>query len=800
MRRRVVLIGLVAVLFGACAGLALLAATLRPDGLKARIAAAVRDATGRELTLAGPLHLSWSLIPTLVAEDVRFANPPGLSRPDMLTAARIEARVALLPLLSRRVEVRRVLLVRPDLVLEADAAGRPNWRFDQPPAAPAPSAAPPGASRAGFAVSLQQLRVEAGQVGYRPAVGEPVRAGIPSLTAEATAVDAPLAVAGAVTLRDAPFAIRGSTGSVLALAAGAAPWPVRLEAEGGGLALRAEGTLGAGGALTIEARASDLAQLSPLAGRALPALRNVEATARLAGGALTGAALRAGGVQFAPGVRLEALTLDAPEPSAPVALSGALTLGGVPVRLAGTVGTLSALLAGGPLPADLRADAGDGAIVSLRGTLAEPRVGRGFDALVSARIPNLAALGPASGNRLPALTDLALDARLTDPAAGLASGVTVGALRLSSSVGDLSGDLAAAWAPRPSLRGALLSRRLDLAAIQVALRRLPPSALPPPVQPKAGSTTAAVAPRIRLFPDEALPFAALRAADADLRLSLAEVVLPGAAIFRDVEARLVLEGGTLRLDPFSASAPGGPVEGVLLLDAAGASDPTAALRLRSPGLALGPLLAAFGWSGDGSGSLELDLDLRGVGRSPHALASTLTGHFGAALVNGELDGEVLSAAFSEALRRANLPVELGGRVAVRCLALRAEAASGAVTLPALLIDTARLRVEGGGTADLGAETLDLRLRPAARLGGAGVELPLRIGGTLLDPRAALDAGPSGRVGATIDAGAPPPADACEAQLALARGGAAGTLPTAAAPETARPVNPVDLLRSLLRRP
>ena len=44
-------------------------------------------------------------------------------------------------------------------------------------------------------------------------------------------------------------------------------------------------------------------------------------------------------------------------------------------------------------------------------------------------------------------------------------------------------------------------------------------------------------------------------------------------------------------------------------------------------------------------------------------------------------------------------------------ALRAEAASGAVTFPALLIDAARLRVEGGGTVDLGAETLACSLHP-----------------------------------------------------------------------------------------
>ena len=62
------------------------------------------------------------------------------------------------------------------------------------------------------------------------------------------------------------------------------------------------------------------------------------------------------------------------------------------MRLTGTLGTLSALLDGGPLPLDVGADAGDGATASVRGVLADPRGTRGLDAAVSARVPNLAAL------------------------------------------------------------------------------------------------------------------------------------------------------------------------------------------------------------------------------------------------------------------------------------------------------------------------------------------------------------------------------------------------------------------------
>ena len=66
----------------------------------------------------------------------RFAGQLGT----LLAAAVAEPGMppALLPLLSRRVEVHRLVLQSPDILLETDAEGRPNWAF-----APAGVAAQP---------------------------------------------------------------------------------------------------------------------------------------------------------------------------------------------------------------------------------------------------------------------------------------------------------------------------------------------------------------------------------------------------------------------------------------------------------------------------------------------------------------------------------------------------------------------------------------------------------------------------------------------------------------------------------
>ncbi|MDB5374431.1 MAG: hypothetical protein JWP04_3073, partial [Belnapia sp.] len=144
---RWVLAGLALLVLLPAAALAVFLATFDAEAQKPRIQAAVEAATGRKLTLAGPIGLKFALAPTLTLQDVALANAPGGSRPQMASIRRVEVEVALLPLLSRQVEVRRLVLLGPDILLETDAAGRPNWAFG-PAVAPAETATTPAAAEA----------------------------------------------------------------------------------------------------------------------------------------------------------------------------------------------------------------------------------------------------------------------------------------------------------------------------------------------------------------------------------------------------------------------------------------------------------------------------------------------------------------------------------------------------------------------------------------------------------------------------------------------------------------------------
>jgi AsmA protein len=98
-----------------------------PNAHKARIAAAVRQATGRELSLPGKLSLSvfpWIAIETGAAS---LGNPPGFGNAPFLTLQHARLSVKLMPLLHKQLEIGRIEIDGLDLRLQQNAAGKGNW-------------------------------------------------------------------------------------------------------------------------------------------------------------------------------------------------------------------------------------------------------------------------------------------------------------------------------------------------------------------------------------------------------------------------------------------------------------------------------------------------------------------------------------------------------------------------------------------------------------------------------------------------------------------------------------------------
>ena len=720
MRRAVVVVLLlvlllpVAVLLGA--GFVLDSAAVR-----GRLVAALERATGHPVRVDGPVGLAWGLVPAVSVRDVAVLNGPGFSRPALATVRLAEARVALLPLLTGRVEVRGVALDGIDVLLERDAAGRANWAPDAVPAA-APAAGPGDRVAPGrrSPVEIGPLVVTNTLVALRGAPAVRVR------RLEGTPSGGP--VRGELVVN----------GVVVTLGGTAGPGPhLELTAAAPGLAAAVSGEVG--GAMAVQVRADDLEVVSPLAGVALPPLRDVRFTAALPGPAAM--RLSVGPSVVADGVTVREGVVEAGAFDQPLRVSLVGTVRELPVAVSAVAGSLAGLLAR-TAPVQVRVDA-DGGFLEASGSME--------GATVSGWMPDLRRAGALAGVRLPALHTLAVEARVLPRPGG--DGVLVRGLRVTAAEGDLAGDLALGRAPRPSARGSLVAQRLDVDAILAPAVTAPVPVVAPVPGPAPSPPISAP-----------LPLTGLRQFDADLQVGVAQATWRGVA-YRAIEARGVVQDGRLRLDPVRMTAPGGPVQGMLVVDAA-AVPPSMSVALKAPALDVAPIAEAAGEAGAASGTVQLDLALRGAGADMAAVAATLDGHVAAALVDGEIENSVLVGLFGPALRAAKLSDEVGGRSRVRCMVVRADAKAGLVALPTLALDSTRLRLEGDGVVNLVDQTLDLHLRPSLKVGPTSVAVPVRLTGPIRAPRPAVEKGvvAPGRFGFTIGGTANDPCPAALAQM------------------------------------
>lgn len=181
-----------------------------PGWLRGKLEEIAGRATGRHLTIGGPLELSLSLTPSVTATDIRFGNFAGGSDPTMLRVGRLSVSVDLRSLRSRPFRVHRIEIEDVSVLLERDVGGRPNWTFDLPPREK------PAASRpAGPLVLVDEAIVRRFRLVYRPrGDAPPLDLGVDDLTARLDPVKDEIEVATKGTFNDQPWHLDGTVGPV----------------------------------------------------------------------------------------------------------------------------------------------------------------------------------------------------------------------------------------------------------------------------------------------------------------------------------------------------------------------------------------------------------------------------------------------------------------------------------------------------------------------------------------------------------------------------------------------------------
>lgn len=840
---RLALIAVAAVVVVIVAGVAIAVASFDPNSQKPRIIEAVRQATGRELKLNGPVALKVSLWPTLAVRDVALANPPGFSRPDMARLSELDVQLALLPLIRGQIEIVRLTLVKPDIKLETDAQGHPNWVFaPQPGATPAPVAPQQTHPQsAPMPVAVQDIAMSDGVIAYRDdRTKRDITLAIATLSAHATSADAPLHLTAKANYNTVAFNLTVDTGPLMRLQQpeNSNPWPLHVVLESAPLTLAVEGAVtqplaGKGYNVSVSMTVPDTAAVAALwPGMALPSGKNIRLKARAVdnGQALpdiSEIALHTGAIDlaaYAPGITIEQADITAAASDKPVQLSVDLRKGDAHVALAGTVGPLGALMARATQPAtiDLTAKAA-GASLAVKGQVAAMRTASGVALHIDADVPDLAALSPLAGSSLPPVKSLKAKAAVSDANSGLQHRFVIKGLTVSAPGSDLAGEASVQPGQPMSLTATLTSQTIDATPWMGAQPASPPSNGPAPKGPAA----AEAARSKRLFSDRPLPFGQLQMVNADVRARIGELRMQDAT-YKAIDVHLNLQDGHLKIDPLTAVAPEGQVSGTLSVDATEKAPPVG-MTLRAPGLALRPLLAALRQPPYAAGRLEVYADLRGAGESPNAIAASLSGHLGLALANGTVDNRLLGNLLNGVLQNVKLPDIVGrnGSSDLRCFALRLDFQRGIGTARALELSSSLLTMSGTGSVNLGNETLALRLLPEGRVGGNSIVVPVKVTGPIAAPTTAVDSVGTAEANAGTIAGAAIGSatplgvlggmlgadkllgggggDACAGPLALARGGEAPASAPAAAGSSApsqgsrpKPPNPADLLKNLFR--
>ncbi len=225
-------------------GIGLALSRLDAETYRRALTDAAGAALGRTMTIAGPMSigLDWPL--SLTARDVALANAPWAGEAPFLTAERLRAEIAILPLIVGTVEVTGLVLEQPRLLLQTNGDGKGNWVLPVSEEAgdghlevrePAPDGI--------LTFDLGSLRLNNARVLWRPASGAEMEVAMASFQAEADTTADALSYRLLGRWGDQPLEATGTVGSVARFLANGAGWPLTAQGRLGSLAFAMDSRL-----------------------------------------------------------------------------------------------------------------------------------------------------------------------------------------------------------------------------------------------------------------------------------------------------------------------------------------------------------------------------------------------------------------------------------------------------------------------------------------------------------------------------------------------------------------------------
>ena len=367
------------------------------------------------------------------------------------------------------------------------------------------------------------------------------------------------------------------------------------------------------------------------------------------------------------------------------------------------------------------------------GMLGEPPKFVGTDLDVRAKGPSLELIASLAG--YPALPDAPFS--VSGKFEGTPTQFSMPRLEARLGPSDLSGSLTVDLRGKPELQGRFTSKILDIRErLEDRKQAANQEETGGKSEPAQEETVKAVE---RVLSDEPFDLEVLQRANVDLRWTIDEVVLTLSRL-NDFDLGIQLVDGRVDLDPIEASVDsGGDLVGRLALEPHG-DGIRVGTNLRVDQFLFN--LASDDGDPDSWTPFDVELELDAVGRSPHELASTVSGEMLVTVGEGRMKNSLIDLIVADVLVKLLEALNPFRKeepyTRIECGVFSARLTDGVARLEPLALQTDKMTMIGDGWIRFDSEklTLDWVTKPRKGIGLSASTFTnpyIRLGGTLSKP-------------------------------------------------------------------
>ncbi len=214
------------------------------------------------------------------------------------------------------------------------------------------------------------------------------------------------------------------------------------------------------------------------------------------------------------------------------------------------------------------------------------------------------------------------------------------------------------------------------------------------------------------FSSKALPLGALKHVDADISLSAKNSTMFAIPV-HNLNLKLLLENGLLKIRPITAEVANGSIRADLVINASSQTAKVTANFLADQ-VELGELLKALSGKAhlDG-GKTDVEIAINGQGSTMKELVSTLNGHVSSVTGKGQINYDLSLAGENlifNIFKKMNPFKEKQETTSLDCMVARFDIEDGIATIDkGLAYESESLKILGNGTIDLNSEKINILL-------------------------------------------------------------------------------------------